>query len=348
MKKRSSIYLIIIIIFISLYAIGIYFLKDEIDNQNSKLFENLRNIFIVLGGFVAGILAIWRAIIADKNYENELKKIDSRNAELEDDRNKFKTQQLNERYAKSIELLGNSSISVRIGAMYTMWQLAQEDEFYRNTLNQILSSYIRNTLQSPETKSTREVWSKKNEEWKSANTKKLDAFEYEEVFRTKPYLRVPEDLKTALSILNQSDLLDIDLSNTDWSGFDFTQLPLNDFKNINFGNSKFCDTRYSANYKFQDCLLNNVNFDGAFIGVVEFTDNFDKESIEQKKGKTAITGTFSKSYLDHPVFSKLIIQTVFSKVYFRSGLLFSPKVDNNVLQVSYLIFKNCYFRRHVN
>lgn len=343
MKKRSVIYISSIVLLVILILLLACVFPDKLDNEESKLFENLKNLFLISGGVVASILAIWRAIIADKNYENELKKLESNKEEINLDRIKFKTQQLNERYSKSIELLGNKSKSVRIGAMYTLWQLGQEDDFYSNTLNEILSSYIRNTLQSVELENNKEIYHGRLKSWESDNIANLSAlYSYKEAYTTKPYQRIPEDLKSALLILNKSDFADIDLSNTDWSGFDFSELSFNEFRNINFKNVIFNHTKFSPNQAFIDCNLKNVSFDKSFLQVARFKDHHNKRNKWHIEDNGSITGTFNNALLDHLVFDKVVNQSTFQDSFFRAGLFISPKFQEKHFESSNLIFKNCF------
>jgi uncharacterized protein YjbI with pentapeptide repeats len=54
---------------------------------------------------------------------------------------------IDDRFKSSIELLGGDDISVRIGGIYSLFYLATEEDKYRNTIANILCSYIRSRTQ---------------------------------------------------------------------------------------------------------------------------------------------------------------------------------------------------------
>jgi uncharacterized protein YjbI with pentapeptide repeats len=135
----------------------------------------------------------------------------------------------------------------------------------------------------------------------------------------------------------------INLSSTDWSGFDFSELKNESFTFFNFENSNFSHTTFWSNQRFIDCILSRVNFDWAYIPVVEFKDEYTAEMNKRKSGKGALSGTFEHTYFDHPVINKIVSLSVFKNVFFRAGMVFSPKAKNTHHQLSHIVFTNCFF-----
>ena len=76
----------------------------------------IRNIGLVIAGSLAIPLAIWRAVVADKQASSAHRQ----NAIAQHG-------QLNERYQKAAEMLGSDVLSVRIGGVHTLRDLAVEE-----------------------------------------------------------------------------------------------------------------------------------------------------------------------------------------------------------------------------
>jgi len=93
-----------------------------------------------------------------------------------------------------------------------------------------------------------------------------------------------------------------------------------------------------------NCNLQNVNFNGAYIQVVQFKDveKKQKSDVVLKKDIGLFSGTFTNSYLDYPVITKRLSRTIFHNVYFRAGIINSPKMNENFFPISNLIFKKCF------
>lgn len=80
---------------------------DELSGTDSAG-ATIRNIGLVIAGLIALPLAIWRGIIADRQAKAAQRSL------------------LNERYQKGAEMLGNDTLSVRLGGIYALQRLAEE------------------------------------------------------------------------------------------------------------------------------------------------------------------------------------------------------------------------------
>jgi len=88
-----------------------------------------RNIILILGGTAAGFIAVWRALVADKQ-------------------NKINEQsQITERFTRAVDQLGSESIYMRIGALHALERIGRDSENDVVAVLRLLSSFVRN--QSP-------------------------------------------------------------------------------------------------------------------------------------------------------------------------------------------------------
>ena len=81
--------------------------KDLHGGQDS-LSTTIRNLGLVIGGFVAMLLAVWRSQVATRQAETAQQSL------------------LNERYQQGAEMLGSEVLSVRLGGIYTLERLAAD------------------------------------------------------------------------------------------------------------------------------------------------------------------------------------------------------------------------------
>jgi len=88
-----------------------------------------RNIILILGGTAAGFIAVWRALVADKQ-------------------NKINEQgQITERFTRAVDQLGSESIYMRIGALHALERIGRDSENDVVAIFRLLSIFVRN--QSP-------------------------------------------------------------------------------------------------------------------------------------------------------------------------------------------------------
>ena len=87
----------------------------------------IRNMALVLGGVIAGILALWRSIVAERQADTAQQSL------------------LNERYQKGAEMLGSEDLTVRLGGIYALEQLAMENpEQYHVQVMKLFCAFTRN------------------------------------------------------------------------------------------------------------------------------------------------------------------------------------------------------------
>ena len=86
----------------------------------------IRNIGLVIGGVLAILLAIWRSIVAERSL-------------------------LNERYQKGAEMLGSDVLSVRLGGIYALQRLAEDNpKAYHIHIMQLFCAFVRGPTGKPE------------------------------------------------------------------------------------------------------------------------------------------------------------------------------------------------------
>ena len=93
----------------------------------------IRNIGLVIAGSVALPLALWRGAVADKQASSAQRQAASDRETL-----------LNERYQKGAEMLGSNILSVRLGGIYALQRLAEEEpEQYHVKSMRLLCAFVR-------------------------------------------------------------------------------------------------------------------------------------------------------------------------------------------------------------
>ncbi|MBM7770740.1 uncharacterized protein YjbI with pentapeptide repeats [Actinokineospora baliensis] len=95
------------------------------------------------GGAVVALYALWlndrRRRVDERRQEIERQRHD-----LESDRTEFDRERVaDERFARAVELLGNSADQVRIGAMHVLHGLARARPVYTQTVLDVFCSYLR-------------------------------------------------------------------------------------------------------------------------------------------------------------------------------------------------------------
>ncbi len=93
----------------------------------------IRNLGLIIAGLVALPLAIWRGIVADKQSATTQRQADTSQRGFR-----------NERYQRSVEMLGSEFLSVRLGGIYTLQRLAEEEpEEYHVQIMRLFCSFVR-------------------------------------------------------------------------------------------------------------------------------------------------------------------------------------------------------------
>ena len=93
----------------------------------------IRNLGLVIGGLIAIGFGIWRGVVADRQAKASLHQAETSHRSL-----------LNERYQKGAEMLGSNILSVRLGGIYALQRLAEEEpEQYHVKSMRLLCAFVR-------------------------------------------------------------------------------------------------------------------------------------------------------------------------------------------------------------
>lgn len=113
----------------------------------------IRNIGLVMAGTVAFPLAIWRGLVADRQAS-------AAQLQTKEAQRQAETAQrvlLNERYQTGAEMLGSSSMTVRLGGIYALERLASEHpEDYHVQVVKLFCAFARNPTENNEAEFYRE------------------------------------------------------------------------------------------------------------------------------------------------------------------------------------------------
>ena len=99
---------------------------EDLRGDQDSLSTTVRNVALVIGGVIAMLLAVWRSRVAERQAST--------------------TQQglLNERYQKATDMLGSSILAVRLGGIYALQGLAEQNpEQYHVPVMKILCAFVR-------------------------------------------------------------------------------------------------------------------------------------------------------------------------------------------------------------
>ena len=87
-----------------------------------------------VGYLIGGVLAVWQVVASNRRATAAEKTAES-----------MEKGNVDERFKNAIEHLGHKSASVRLGGVYALHHLAQEEENYRKRVFEILCAHIRET-----------------------------------------------------------------------------------------------------------------------------------------------------------------------------------------------------------
>lgn len=122
----------VVTVAIGTYASVIYW--DDLSSDNESISASIRNIAVVLGGFIALVLSIWRSYVADLQAHAARRQSEIAQKGL-----------LNERYQKGAEMLGSGVLSVRLGGIYALDRLAKEHPSeYHVQIMELFCAFVRN------------------------------------------------------------------------------------------------------------------------------------------------------------------------------------------------------------
>ncbi len=115
----------------------------------------MRNMGLVIGAVVAGLLAVWRSRVAERQASAAQEQVRAtqqqlRTSQLQTDAAQAQVEiarqsLLNERYQRGAEMLGSKVLAVRLGGIYALQRLAKEQpEEYHIQIMRLLCAFIRN------------------------------------------------------------------------------------------------------------------------------------------------------------------------------------------------------------
>ena len=114
----------------------------------------LRNLGLVYGGLIAIWIAVWRGVVADRQAEASKRQAQSSLEQAKAAQDQAETSQrglLNERYQRGAEMLGSPVLAVRLGGIYALQRLNEDDpEQYHVQIMRLLSAFVRHPTKDEE------------------------------------------------------------------------------------------------------------------------------------------------------------------------------------------------------
>lgn len=238
----------------------------------------VRNIGLVIAGSMAIPLAIWRAVVADKQASSAQSQTTIAQQGL-----------LNERYQKGAEMLGSKVLSVRLGGIYALQRLAEEcPKQYHVQIMWLFCAFVRLPTWDPSLKSERE----ENRKGDILGIRQ-DVEAVMEAICSRPESRIAleRDVNFRLDLrgadLHGAQLLDANLSgalfhHSNLSGANLANTDLTDsflshadlsqaqFYNVNFSRTRLWFADLSG-AMLQDADLHGVDFSSAILHGTNFT-----------------------------------------------------------------------------
>jgi hypothetical protein len=141
---KSPLLLTFVVSIVLLLAVGGWLLSDPGTSRADALKTGG-----LAGGAVVALYALWlndrRRRVEEGRHEVERQRHELEKLRTEHDRSRIS----DERFAKSVELLGNDADQVRVGAMHALAALARNREEYTQTVLDVLCSYLRRPFEHP-------------------------------------------------------------------------------------------------------------------------------------------------------------------------------------------------------
>ncbi len=133
LPQSGEFWIILSVAVIAVEVVLVVVLWDWLTGDESGS-ATIRNIGLVIAGSLAIPLAIWRAIVADRQASSAQHQTVIAQQSL-----------LNERYQKAAEMLGNALLSVRLGGIYALQALIEEhaEQYYVRCMR-LLCAFVRN------------------------------------------------------------------------------------------------------------------------------------------------------------------------------------------------------------
>lgn len=203
---------ILLVLSIGLSASWLFW--EDLRAKEESLSSTVRNIGLIIGGIIAVMLTIWRSRVAESQAANDRHSL------------------LNERYQKGAEMLGSPVLSVRMGGIYALQRLGEEQPSqYHTQILALLCAFVRHPT--------------RDEAESSLTSTEAIEVEAEESPR--------EDVQAILEIIRQRDQSLIELE--EQSSF------VLDLRGASLRNARLWGAK-----------LNNANLDGANLSGAQVTE----------------------------------------------------------------------------
>ncbi|MFJ8912232.1 pentapeptide repeat-containing protein [Amycolatopsis sp. NPDC102389] len=141
---RSPLLWTFVLSFVLLIAVGGWLLTDPATSRSEALKTGG-----VAGAAIVALYALWlndrRRRVEERRQEVERQRQELELRRADQDRDRIS----DERFAKAVELLGHDADQVRVGALHALAGLARGRELYRQTVLDILCSYLRRPFEHP-------------------------------------------------------------------------------------------------------------------------------------------------------------------------------------------------------
>ena len=109
----------------------------------------IRNLGLLVGGAITLVFAVWRSLVAKLQADAAQRQADTAQRQADTAQQSL----LNERYQRGAEMLGNEVLSVRLGGIYALQRLAEENpEQYHIQIMRLFCSFVRHPIKDEGTK----------------------------------------------------------------------------------------------------------------------------------------------------------------------------------------------------
>ena len=125
-KWDEALWVALIVLTLAIGVILSWVYWEDLRGGQDSLSTTIRNLGLVIGGVIAILLAMWRSKVAERQAAISQQGLS------------------NERYQKGAEMLGNAALSVRLGGIYALQRLAEEqpDKYHLLVMN-LLCAFAR-------------------------------------------------------------------------------------------------------------------------------------------------------------------------------------------------------------
>ena len=132
-KKGPRWWLVSIAIIVLTGVVLSFLFWDTLHNKEDSLSTTISNLSLVLGGTVAIVLAVWRSKVSERQTDVAQRQAETAQRDM-----------LNQQLQKGAEMLGSSTLSVRLGGIYALKHLAVEHpEQYHVQVMEQLCAFVR-------------------------------------------------------------------------------------------------------------------------------------------------------------------------------------------------------------